>query len=306
MFLYSFFISITLMTRDPEYEETLHKVADAIKNAEYVFVGGAAGMSAAGSIDTYGINDPIYLENFKDIEEKYHAGSIWRAYYLKDYTGRDWESREDYWGFKITLMHFDLTDPIHKPYYDLKEILKDKNFDIVTTNQDVQFPRAFPEKDVAVIQGDWRYLQCSRRCHDKVYYSVDLCNELFPKVVKGALPKELIPKCPKCGSEMIEWVRGFEFLQGSFYREQYDKYHKFMDISKTKRTVYLELGVGLMTPMFIKEPFMNLAYENKNSIYIPINPKHAIIPKEIKDRSIKVPYDIAVFLDDLKKIMQID
>ena len=303
MFIYSFFITVAMLSNDPEYVETLHKVADAIKNAEYILVGGAAGMSAAGSVDTYGINDPIYLKNFKDIEEKYHAGSIWRAYYLREYTGRDWESREDHWGFKITLMHFDLHDPIHQPYINLKNILKGKEFDIVTTNQDVQFPRAFPDKDVAVIQGDWRYLQCSKCCHDKVYESVDLCDELFPKIVKGSLPKELIPRCPKCGAEMIEWVRGFEFLQGSFYHQQYEKYHKYMDISRTKRSVYLELGVGVMTPMFIKEPFINLAYENPNSTYIPINPKHAIIPNEIKDRSIKVPYDIAVFLADLESIM---
>ena len=102
---------------------------------------------------------------------------------------------------------------------------------------------------------------------------------------------------------MIEWVRSFEFLEGSFYREQYEKYHKFMDKSSTKKTVYLELGVGVMTPMFIKEPFINLAHQNPQSTYIPINPKHAIIPKEIQEKSIRVPYDISQFLNDLKNIM---
>ena len=104
---------------------------------------------------------------------------------------------------------------------------------------------AFLEKDVAVIQGDWKYFQCSKRCHDKVYDSVDLCNELFPKLVKGSLPKDLIPKCPKCGAEMIEWVRGFEFLQGSFYREQYKKYQIFMTFQRQNVLFILNLALVL-------------------------------------------------------------
>lgn len=54
-------------------------------------------------------------------------------------------------------MHFNLHEPIYQPYLDLKEILINKEFDIVTTNQDTQFSREFPEKDVADIQDDWRY-----------------------------------------------------------------------------------------------------------------------------------------------------
>ena len=199
---------MSIITPDKEYQETLEKVAEKIKDAEYILIGGAAGMSSASGINSYDINDPIYLENFKDIEAKYHAGSIWRLYYLKEYTGQDWESREDYWGFITTLMHFDLHERIYQPYIDLKEILANKNYDIVTTNQDVQFPRAFPEKDVAVIQGDWRYLQCSKRCHDKVYDSKELIDNLFSHVENGQLLSQYIPKFEKCGNEMHEWGRG--------------------------------------------------------------------------------------------------
>ena len=292
-----------IISNDHEYVQTLHNVADAIKSAEYILVGGAAGMSASNGPNPYDRNDPKYLANFKDFEDKYHAGSIWNTYYLKEYTGRDWESRESYWGFKITLMHFDLHEPIYQPYIDLKEVLSQKDYDIVTTNQDTQFARAFPEKDVAVIQGDWRYLQCSKRCHDKVYESSKLCDELFAHVKNGELPKDLIPRCPKCGGEMHEWVRGFNFLEGSFYEEQYNKYRKFIQKASNKKTVYLELGVGKMTPMFIKDPFIDFTHENPNSTYIPVNPKDAIVPKAIENRSIPVRYDIGKVMSDLKKII---
>ena len=74
-----------------------------------------------------------------------------------------------------------------------------------------------------------------------------------------------------------------------------------MSRSHGKVAVYLELAVGMMTPMFIKEPFMNLTLDNPLSTYITINPKHAIVPKQIESRSIAVKYDIGKVMDDLKK-----
>lgn len=43
-----------------EYQETLQKVADAIKKAEYILVGGASGMSSANGPDWYNDNLPCF------------------------------------------------------------------------------------------------------------------------------------------------------------------------------------------------------------------------------------------------------
>ncbi|AUX12201.1 NAD-dependent protein deacetylase [Latilactobacillus sakei] len=286
-----------------DYQITLQKTAAAIKAADYIIVGGAAGMSAATGPDWYNPGDPTYLAKFKAIEAKYHAGSIWRNGYLEQYIGRTWDNQGDYWGFKLTLIHFVLNEPVYQPYRDLKAVLKGKDFEIVTTNQDHQFTTAFPEKDVAVIQGDWSYFQCNNRCHDKVYPNRDLVERLYSQVVDGHLPENLIPRCPKCGAEMNEWVRGLNFLEGEFYEAQYAKYRAFNKKAENKKTVYLELGVGMMTPMFIKEPFMNLTYQNPQATYITVNPKDAIVPKELTDRGIPVKYDLAKVLADLKPML---
>lgn len=113
-------------------------------------------------------------------------------------------------GFMSILMHFIKHEPVYEPYKDLKQILEGKDFDIVTTNQDHQFVKAFPEKDVAIIQGDWTYLQCSKRCHDEVYPVEDLIDQWYSNVQNGKLPSEFIPHCQKCGAELHEWVRGFD------------------------------------------------------------------------------------------------
>ncbi|QAR34979.1 NAD-dependent protein deacetylase [Latilactobacillus curvatus] len=284
-----------------DYQATLQKMATTIKEADYVIVGGAAGMSAAAGPDWYNPGDPTYLEKFKAIEDKYHAGSIWRNGYLEQYTGKNWENRGDLWGFKLSLIHFVLHEPVYQPYQDLKAILKDKDYDLITTNQDVQFSKAFPDKDVATIQGDWSYFQCADKCHDQVYPNQTVVDQLFPQIKNGHLPENLIPRCPKCGAEMLEWVRGYEFLEGQHYNNQYAKYRQFIQKAEGKKTVYLELGVGMMTPMFIKEPFMNLTYQNPQATYITVNPKDAIVPRELTDRGIAVKYDLVKVLADLKE-----
>lgn len=66
-----------------------------------------------------------------------------------------------------------------------------------------------------------------------------------------------------------------------------------------KKILFLELGVGMMTPMFIKEPFMNMTYQLPKAHYVTINPKHAIIPKEIAAKSLDIQDDIAFVLKKL-------
>lgn len=44
-----------------------------------------------------------------------------------------------------------------------------------------------------------------------------------------------------------------------------------------------------MTPMFIQEPFWNLNYNLTKAYYININPKNALMPKELKNKGIDNP-----------------
>lgn len=105
-----------------------------------------------------------------------------------------------------------------QPYYDLSEILKDKNYYILTTNQDTQFTRLFPEEKISAIQGDWRCFQCSSRCHDGLYDSVETLHKLNDAIDSDLrVPTDMIPRCPKCGAEMEPWVRSWTFLEGKKY-----------------------------------------------------------------------------------------
>lgn len=62
---------------------------------------------------------------------------------------------------------------------------------------------------------------------------------------------------------------------------------------------FLELGVGQMTPMFIKEPFWNMTHTWPDAYYITINPKDALLPVELKDKGIAIHEDIGKVLRDV-------
>ena len=208
-------------------------------------------------------------------------------------------SRGEQWALMLRIIHYIYECYTGETYTDLAELLKGKDYYIATTNQDAQFYRVFPAERITRIQGDWRYWQCSRPCHDEIYYNKERVLELCPKIVGDTLPDELIPRCPHCGKELAPWVRGYTFLEGEYYQREMKRYLDFLRANLRRKVLFLELGVGMMTPMFIKEPFMNMTYQFPNAFYATVNPQHAIIPKEIARKSLAISDDIAVTLKQL-------
>lgn len=97
---------------------------------------------------------------------------------------------------------------------------------------------------------------------------------------------------------MEPWVRGYTFLEGKKYKDEYRKINEFLEENKEKKILFLELGVGRMTPMFIQEPFWNLTYSLPQAYYITINPKDAILPQALSGKGIAIKEDIASVLSD--------
>ena len=56
--------------------------------------------------------------------------------------------------------------------------------------------------------------------------------------------------------------------------------------------MYLELGVGANTPVWIKYPFWKMTMINKDATYVCINYGEAMAPDEIKSQSICIDGDI--------------
>ena len=184
-----------------KYEEQVKVLVEHIQYAGAIVVGAASGMSAAAGYRHYYEHDKDFVDNLGDFEKKYGYRNSFDGFYYR------YRTSEERWAFIARNLCMILDAETGQPYKDLFEILKGKNYYILTTNQDTQFTRDFPEKKISAIQGDWRYFQCSRRCHDELYDSVETLHKLNDAIDSDLrVPFDMIPRCPKCGAEMEPWV----------------------------------------------------------------------------------------------------
>lgn len=78
---------------------------------------------------------------------------------------------EEKWGYfsrHTKLNRYDA--PVGQLYTRLLEIIKDKEYFVITTNGDAQFFRAgFETERIFATQGDYCKFQCAKACHDTLY-----------------------------------------------------------------------------------------------------------------------------------------
>ena len=278
------------------YDQQIARLVQAIREADCVVVGGASGLSAAGGGDFYYEDNASYRKYFGKYAEKYHFKGAFAGMM------HHWSSREEFWGYLATFLHTTQTAPIRPPYLDLDALLKGKDFFVLTTNQDTQFVKLYPEEKVAEIQGDHRFFQCAACCTDDTWDAVGPVTEMVQAMGENtAIPTELIPRCPHCGGEAFPWVRGYgNFLQGRKYEEQYEKISRYVLAHKDSKLLFLELGVGRLTPMFIQEPFWNLTLSFPHARYIAVNNQYNFLPKQLEDKGMVIVEDIAKVLRDAR------
>ena len=70
------------------------------------------------------------------------------------------------------------------------------------------------------------------------------------------------------------------------------------------QVLFLELGVGRMTPMFIQEPFWELTAQLPNAYDIMVNRDYQFLPKKIDQKGLAIKDDIARVLQDVDKELQ--
>lgn len=282
---------------EQSYKSEISTLLSKIQEADAILVGAAAGMSVAAGYNFFYHDDSYFKEYFGDFHKKYGYIGAFNGFYHK------YPSSEARWAFLARLGYLEYECKTGKPYYDLMKLIEGKNYHIMTTNQDFQFVGVVPEEKLSAIQGDSRYYQCSGPCHDEIFYNKDMVYAMNAAIDDNLeIPTDLIPRCPKCGEELEPWVRGYTFLEGEKYRDEYRKINEFLEEYKDKKILFLELGVGRMTPMFIQEPFWNLTYQLPQAFYITINPKDALLPKEIEKKGLAIKEDIAVALEEAVKL----
>ena len=282
------------------YDEQIAAFVREVREADAILVGGASGLSAAGGGDFYYSDTPSFRAHFGKFADKYHFAGAFNG------MRAPFESREEFWGYLATFLHTTQTAPLRTPYRDLDAILQGKVFHILTTNQDTQFVKLYPEAKVSEIQGDHRFFQCSRCCHDEIWDAVVPVSEMIASMGDGTeVASELVPRCPHCGAEAFPWVRGYgNFLEGRKYEEEYQKTSDFIAAHAEERLLFIELGVGRMTPMFIQEPFWQLTANLPQARYIGVNDRYDFLPQSIEEKGMSIVGDIAQVLRNVRAAVE--
>ena len=209
-------------------------LAQAIDEADAVVIGIGAGMSASDGFTYVGER---FTSNFPDFIEKYNFFDMLQA---SLYPYGSWQ---EYWAFESRFVKLNYLDqPVGASYVALKNILKDKDYHIITTNADNAFLVAnYDLNKVFHIQGEYILWQCSQHCHAQTYRDDDAIREMVAKQEDMKIPWELIPHCPKCDAPMEINKRKAEvgMVEDADFHAQLDRYNAFLEAHQTLSLIHI-------------------------------------------------------------------
>lgn len=284
--------------QDEPYETQILRAVDFIKNADAVIIGAGAGASSAAGLSYSGER---FTSNFSEFIERYGSRYMPDMYAAGFYP---FQTQEEKWGYWSKHAWFNRFLPPALPLYQmLFDIVKDKEYFVLTTNVDHQFWKAgFADERIFATQGDYGEIQCQRGCHQKVYDAKEIFNQMNQARQNCIIPSYMVPKCPVCGGDMAMHLRCDNFfVEDEAWKEAADRYADFLSSVKGKNVVLLELGVGFNTPVIIRLPFEKMVRENKSYKLIRLNMDEAVVPESFGKNAIGIGGDMAKAVADIKE-----
>lgn len=289
------FLRKPISTFTGNYSEQIERLKQEIKSADAVVIGAGAGMSTSAGFSYSGER---FQQYFSDFEAKYGFHDMYSGGFYP------YDTLEEYWAWWSRMILVNRYEAgVGKPYRDLLELVKDKDYFVLTTNVDHQFRLAgFDKKRLFYTQGDYGLWQCSKPCHQKTYDNEEVVRQMVVRQKDGKIPSQLVPKCPVCGAPMTMNLRcDMTFVQDDGWYAASGRYEDFLRRHEGMHLLFLELGVGANTPVIIKYPFWQMTAKNPKAVYACVNFGEAMCPREIAEQSICLDRDIKTALGDLRQ-----
>ena len=289
------FLRKPISTFTGNYSAQLEKLKQELDTADAIVIGAGAGMSTSAGFSYSGER---FQQYFSDFEAKYGFHDMYSGGFYP------YDTLEEYWAWWSRMILVNRYEAgVGKPYQDLLELVKDKDYFVLTTNVDHQFQLAgFDKKRLFYTQGDYGLWQCSKPCHQKTYDNEEAVRQMVVRQKDGKIPSQLIPKCPVCGASMTMNLRcDMTFVQDDGWYAASGRYEDFLRRHEGMHLLLLELGVGANTPVIIKYPFWQMTAKNPKAVYACVNFGEAMCPREIAEQSICLDRDIKTALGDLRQ-----
>lgn len=287
------FLRISTDKSTKNFSDKINRVKDLLKSADAVVIGAGAGLSTSAGFEYSGERFEKY---FSDFAEKYGITDMYSGGFYP------YQTLEEYWAWWSRQIYCNRYIDAPKPLYQkLLSLVKDKDCFVITTNVDHCFQKSgFNKQRLFYMQGDYGLFQCSEPCCQKTYDNKELVLKMVQLQKNMKIPSELVPYCPNCGQPMTTNLRCDDsFVQDEGWYKAKNRYDDFIRRHEGLKTVFLELGVGNNTPVWIKYPFQKMTAQNPNASYVCVNLGCVYAPPEIKGQSVCIDSDILTVIDKL-------
>ena len=291
-------------------DREIARLREELDAADAVVVGAGAGLSTSAGFTYAGDR---FNEWFADFSAKYGFEDMYSGGFYP------FPFREEFWAFWARNIYINRYMDAPKPVYsELLELVKDREYFVITTNVDHQFQKAGIDKTrLFYTQGDYGLFQSVNPANQKTYDNEEWVmkameaqgfvrddNGVFRMPADGnvsmRIPSELIPECPDDGSGMTMNLRADDsFVEDEGWHNASANYAWFLSEHDKGRVLYLEVGVGSNTPVIIKFPFWVMTSENPDAVYACLNYNEAYAPKAIAGQSICINGDSGELLKEI-------
>ena len=268
----------------------------ALDKADAVIIGAGAGLSTSAGFTYSGERFNRY---FKDFAEKYGFHDMYSGGFYP------YPTLEEHWAYWSRYIQINRYESAPKPIYEkLYQLVKNKDYFVITTNVDNCFQKAgFDKKRLFYTQGDYGLFQCSEPCCQKTYDNQKQIERMVEEQSSMRIPTELIPQCPVCGKPMVMNLRSDNhFVQDEGWYQAAERYELFLHRHENMQILLLELGVGYNTPGIIKYAFWQMTAKNPKAIYACLNAGEAVCPEEIMQQAICIDGDIGEVLQHIEML----
>ena len=288
----------------------LDALRQKLAEADAILIGAGAGLSAAAG---FAYSGERFRRYFGDFAAQYHFADMYAGGFYP------YGSLEEYWAYWSRYIwinrYMDAPKPVYSRLYDL---VKDKDYFVLTTNVDHCFQKAgFDKARLFYTQGDYGLWQCSVPCHNETYDNEATVRKMVEAQgfafaengdlyvpdgikLKMKVPSELIPYCQHCHKPMSMNLRAdATFVEDAGWHAAARRYEAFLRQCRGKKVLYWELGVGMNTPGIIKYNFWQRVWQDRRAFYACVNLDEAYCPPELAARSACIKGDIGAVLEQL-------
>ena len=144
------------------YWDSISRLTEALEDADAVLIGAGSGLSVSAGFTYSGERFEKY---FSDFHKKYGIQNMYSGGFYP------YDTLEEYWAWWLRHIYWNRYVDIPKDTYKkLLELVKEKDYFVLTTNVDHCFQKAgFDKKRFFYTQGDYGLFQCSEPCCQETY-----------------------------------------------------------------------------------------------------------------------------------------